>query len=557
MRLHYSCLPVFLALIGLLAAPAARAVPTIVSTGESESATGVELTATVSTETRAYQVKKRTASVLAVFEQSAYVNLAFEYGTDETYGQTVAVYRTLDNVAYATLTDLSPDTVYHFRFTATTSLQTLFGPDATFRTTLYSDLVAPNDDVAFFSGLAPLVIPVLANDLVDPGESLRLVDFEDGVSGHTKLGPGPGDITFVPIRGRRQVEESFDYTVENPNGDRATGRVTIYPMAGHVDGSYAGPIDGGTFETRGMAQFRISATGGVTGQARLGAGTWPFMGRLLNKDFHATARAPHQEPLQIELHFDNDMLATGTVKFASGLSVAADFARPVRSRRVPMRYTIHLPPAPGTSAAGHGYAIMNVTAGGLTTLAGRFGNGQPLSMGGLTLDGSGAAPALLFYACLNARRHESLLGSIDFYSTGEFYSDSYFAWTTPEAAKLASGQQTVSFPALGVEHFSTIFGISPLDLYIDFPGQFTGTVIGETPFSYPFALSKRKVPMVGPGLSFTIRDATGLVFGTALDPNTHRRIPFGGVLSAEGERIYGMLLDHGAAIGPFEIDSSF
>ena len=251
------------------------------------------------------------------------------------------------------------------------------------------------------------------------------------------------------------------------------------------------------------------------------------------------------------------MRATGTVKFATGLSVSTDFARPVRSRRLPMRYTIHLPPAPGTSAAGHGYAIMNVTAGGLTTLAGRFGNGQPLAMGGLTLDGSGAAPALLFYACLNARRHESLLGSIDFYSTGEFYSDSYFAWTTPEAANLASGQQTVSFPALGVEHFSTIFGISPLDLYIDFPGQFTGTAIGETPFSYPFALSKRNVPIVGPGLSFTIRDATGLVFGTALDPNTHRRIPFGGVLSAEGERIYGMLLDHGAAIGPFEIDSSF
>ena len=250
------------------------------------------------TDTHAYQVKKRSASVLAVFEHTGYDRLFVEYGTDETYGQTASLFQLLNNVAYAALTGLSPDTVYHFRFTATTSLQTLHGPDATFRTTLYSDLVVPKDDAAFFSGLAPLVIPVLANDLVDAGESLRLVDFEDGVSGHTQAGPGPGEITFVPIRGRRQVEESFEYTVENPNGNRATGRVTIYPVAGNLDGPYAGAVDGGTFETRGLVQFSISATGAVTGQARVGAARWPFVGRLSNKDFHvySAGAAPGAAP---------------------------------------------------------------------------------------------------------------------------------------------------------------------------------------------------------------------------------------------------------------------
>lgn len=97
----------------------------------------------------------------------------------------------------------------------------------------------PGDDSAATDEGTPVVIDVLENDTDPQGQPLEVTGTSDPANGTVTINPD-GTVTYTPEAGFTG-EDTFDYTVTDPDGNTATGSVTV---AVEPEGGPQAPVPG-------------------------------------------------------------------------------------------------------------------------------------------------------------------------------------------------------------------------------------------------------------------------------------------------------------------------
>ena len=224
--------------------------------------------------------------------------VSFEYGTDTNYGKTVTLTAAVTGmnrtaVSY-TLSDLLPNTTYHYRVKAVNSANTTNGSDMTFVTTkqsganLTADITDNDVDHDLIIGLpADAAFASAITGVSYGGHDLTKNQYEIDTTGHAiTLHPGADDNAYLRAPGTAILivtaagyeNSSVSQTINA--GAAAKMIVTTQPVPGLSTGD--------TFATQPVVKLYdrynnlcstgASASAGVTASAKAGTGTWAIGG---------------------------------------------------------------------------------------------------------------------------------------------------------------------------------------------------------------------------------------------------------------------------------------
>jgi hypothetical protein len=288
-----------------------------------------------------------TAATLAgtVNASNETTTVTFEYGTTGAYGQRVSaapgtLTGTENTQVSATLSDLEPNTTYHYRVVAVNPTGTTVGEDGTFITPL-KPAVALTADTSGNDVDHPLEITFTAN-----------ADFEGRISGvaygGTALASGTdytvssGKITLEPAGGSAVLQTSgsgmvqvaaLGYDVSSVTqaitaGAAATLEVAVQPVPGAFSGDAfaAQPVVTLKDQYGNVCLDGSSASQNVTASAAAGTGTWTIGGTVTKAAVNGTASFT-------DLTCSLDTPGTGKLGFAAGLLTAQSesFAIPLKA----------------------------------------------------------------------------------------------------------------------------------------------------------------------------------------------------------------------------------
>ncbi|MBB3902799.1 tandem-95 repeat protein [Methylobacterium brachythecii] len=119
--------------------------------------------------------------------------------------------------------------VSHYTVTVTATDMAGASVSRSFTWTVSDDAPKPAPDITTTPAGSPVIVPVTANDVDPSGTAVHLVDAPGAASaghGTVSVDPATGLLTYTPDTGF-SGRDTIVYTVENANGDRATGILTV------------------------------------------------------------------------------------------------------------------------------------------------------------------------------------------------------------------------------------------------------------------------------------------------------------------------------------------
>lgn len=319
----------------------------------------------------------------------------------------------------------------------------------------------------------------------------------------------------------------------------------LYLASGSYNGLFA---EGAGVQVPSAGFFTASLTRGgkYSGKLKIAGGSYPISGKI-NFQCQATNHIKRGTNL-LTLVFQADQAGHlyGQVSQDSWLAPLEANRAGVHSKTSPApqagRYTLLLPGNPGDPILpeGHSYGTVNVSAGGLASLAGTLADGSKISQG-ITLSEDGSWPV---YFPLDSGKGvlvswQTFSSQLDTDFTG------WMVWIKPanSAARFYPAGfefqrsmfgQTYTLPAAGT---SPVLNVAS---YIDVP--FSG---GNLPVNFENAIT------LGPGstitnlsankLSLTFSRATGIFSGKVTDPAANKTWAFGGAILQRDNVGYGFL----------------
>jgi hypothetical protein len=365
----------------------------------------------------------------------------FEYGTTTSYGQSAAAQPNPGNgtsavAVSATLSNLQPNTLYHFRLVASNSAGTDVGADGIFTTTGATGGPLPQDDVAFAFG--DIAIRVLDNDgHTNPAKAgtLRVVSVTSASFGTATPNALNNAISYAP-GSFFTTSDQFTYTVEDDGGETAQANVTVYAFSG-LKATYAGFVTlAGNTSNPGFLQLTLSNSGSFTGVLRWEGGEYTLRGQFGPDGAVQVNKAKVNAPgavLQLDLRLQPDthqvlgqladsstvpatiadVLISGTVGRDDGVS------RPKKGKFTTFIESGVSEPGAAGLPEGTGFMLVTVAKNGSGRFAGLMPDLEPVSTGSpLLRDVSGVQYKVIRKLYEKAGAGGNVAGSVPFNDIG-------------------------------------------------------------------------------------------------------------------------------------------
>lgn len=299
----------------------------------------------------------------------------FQFGTTTSYGQKTAM-QPLTSAArtafQATLFNLKPHTVYHYRVAAKNSKGTVYGGDNTFTTT-NTDPVARND-LFFVNSTKATAVNVLANDDDADGDIVRFAyPFSAGNFGTAKN--SGKNIVYTPGEDFTGLDTLQYWIVDGASG---VGDTLVYVMNSAFDG-----LLNSEGQVTGLITVNLAGQGTLTAKVRIGTQVYSFTGALDgDRTYTRTVTPRGLPPATLGLVLD-PMTGTMTGTVDNGGASAHTFtlanALTVAGATGNRKLTAFMPPQVNPLPAGFGHGTISVAANGAITAAGKMGDGTPWS----------------------------------------------------------------------------------------------------------------------------------------------------------------------------------
>jgi hypothetical protein len=440
------------------------------------------------------------------------------------------------------VTGLEPHRVYYYRGVGTDVTGPTYGNLGSFETL---DVPPVAGSVTAFAGLAPISIPVLSSVTESEGAVLKVTAVSQSIAGVASISSGRTAVTYQFTSNTEPVGH-FTYTVADGFGGSSTGSVMVVNYATLAATYYAVLFDPLSQTTAdGFLRVTLGSSGQFTGLLNFNGVNYPFTGAL-NSSGSSLTRIKSSSLGNINVSLNMVQTGNGYVLSAGveGGVVGLLAALPPAAAGLGGTYTLVMPPPPGASYQGSGYATIQVAASGQAVIAGQMPDGAAFSCPSVVASTGETDVYAPLYAPAN---RGALVGTLAISSPGTASLSGTLVWTKPAGSNAivnqgpfaisltgSGGQYTapVGVPAL---QFNTIANIGQVMIS-------GGPLLSPIQHGVAIAVNNQ-VTILGPGyqaLALRIQPATGLFAGQFLSPTTGVR-----------QSIHGALLQGSQSAGGF------
>jgi hypothetical protein len=443
------------------------------------------------------------------------------------------------------LAGLLPHQIYHYRAAAADVTGPSYGVEAIFKT---ADNPPVAGNLTAFAGTAPLPIPVLTVCSDPDGDVLKVTKVSAGGAGKSAITAGGKAVTYQ-FQSNSQPLDHFDYTISDGFGGTATGQVNLVNYA-TLAGAYCALLlnPGAQNSGAGFLRLTLAGTGRCTGSLTIAGVAYPFAGAFNSSGNLSVTISTPGTPF-------GTTITLAMVQDGAGYQLSAGVAMnalrlagtlPPASAALAGTYTMALPPPPGASYVGCGYAVLKVASTGLATLSGALPDGAPFTCS-TTFDAANQAGVFsLLYAAAN---RGSLAGTLTVSGSTNALISGDLVWTKPALASagIDQGPFSISLSGSGGVYVAPVHAAA-----LQFGnGSNTGRILLSggnlnSPLDYAFSLSPSNAVAFQAaqdhGLTLTISAATGLFSGHYIDPLNAATRTFHGVLLQGSESGAGYFL---------------